>query len=495
MTATAALPEHAPAVAAVSRRFTGRLLGPLTVTILGGVLRLVDLGRPHALVFDETYYAKDGASLLAFGYERTAIDKLDKKILESDGTLDPAWWTDAPSYVVHPPVGKWLIAAGEAVFGVTPTGWRIATAILGTLTIWLVARAVLRMTGSAIWGTVAGLLIAIDGIAIVMSRTAVLDGMLAFFVVAAFACLLVDRDWVRQGRTPGSWWRPWRMTAALCLGLACGVKWSGIWFVAAFGILTVLWDASRRRRGGDSLPFALLRSAVPAAVTMLGIVLLVYVATRGGWLASDNGWSRNWDSSGGPLAALRSLLHYHSEMWSFHNNLTSPHSYQSSAFGWLVQARPTSFYYESEGLQCESGQCAQAVTALGNPLIWWAGVLAVLHQVWRWAAHRDWRSGAVLAAVLAGWAPWLLFPDRTIFTFYAVVVVPFLVMALTLSLAAVARPGTQPDSTHDSRLRVALVAVFLLACVGVSAFFYPLWSAEVIDYATWSQRMWLPTWV
>jgi dolichyl-phosphate-mannose--protein O-mannosyl transferase len=182
-------------------------------------------------------------------------------------------------------------------------------------------------------------------------------------------------------------------------------------------------------------------------------------------------------------------------MWSFHNNLTSPHSYQSSAFGWLVQARPTSFYYESEGLQCESGQCAQAVTALGSPLIWWAGVLAVLHQVWRWAAHRDWRSGAVLAAVLAGWAPWLLFPDRTIFTFYAVVVVPFLVMALTLSLAAVARPGTQPDSTHDSRLRVALVAVFLLACVGVSAFFYPLWSAEVIDYATWSQRMWLPTWV
>lgn len=495
MTATAVPIAPAPAGESHGRRLTGRILGPLAVTVLGGVLRLVDLGRPHALVFDETYYAKDGASLLAFGYERTAVDKVDKKILGSDGTLDPGWWNDAPSYVVHPPVGKWLIAAGESVFGVTPTGWRIAAAILGTLTIWLVARAVLRMTGSAIWGTVAGLLIAIDGIAIVMSRTAVLDGMLAFFVVAAFACLLVDRDWARQGRTPGGWWRPWRLSAAMCLGLACGVKWSGIWFVAVFGVMTVLWDVSRRRRDGASLLPSLVRVAVPAAVTMLGIVLVVYVATWAGWLASDSAWSRTWDPSGGPLAALKSLLHYHSEMWSFHNNLTSPHSYQSSAFGWLIQARPTSFYYESEGLQCDSGQCAQAVTALGNPLIWWAGVLALLHQAWRWIAHRDWRSGAVLAGVLAGWAPWLLFPDRTIFTFYAVVVIPFVVMALTMSLAAVARPTDGLDPRYDGRLRVALVATFLLACVAVSAFFYPLWAGQVIDYAAWSQRMWLPTWV
>ena len=126
--------------------------------------------------------------------------------------------------------------------GATPLGWRLAVAILGTLTILLVARAVLRMTGSALWCTVAGLLMAIDGMAIVMSRTAVLDGILTFFVVAAFACLLVDRDWARAGRTAGYWWRPWRWLAAVSLGLACGVKWSGIWFVAAFCVMTVLWD-------------------------------------------------------------------------------------------------------------------------------------------------------------------------------------------------------------------------------------------------------------
>lgn len=493
---SATMAAAAPAVDEKQRRgprLTGRWLGPLAVTALGGILRFQNLAQPHAFVFDETYYAKDGLSLLTFGYEQGFVDKANDKILSSDGTIDPSWFTDEASYIVHPPVGKWLIAGGEAVFGATPLGWRVAVALFGTLTILLLARAVLRMTGSALWGTAAGLLLAIDGMAIVMSRTAVLDGLLTFFVVGAFACLLVDRDWARTGRTPGSWWRPWRWLAAVSLGLACGVKWSGIWFVAAFAIMTVLWDVSRRRRRGESMVTAFLRDAVPTALTMLPIVVLVYLATWTGWFLSVDAWDRTWDDSGGPVAALKSLFHYHAEMWNFHNNLTSEHSYQSSAFGWLVQARPTSFYYEGTGVGCGSGQCAQAVTALGNPVIWWAGTLAVLYQLWRWISHRDWRSGAVLAGIAAAWIPWLLFPDRTIFTFYAVVLAPFLVAALTLSLAAVATPPA--DRVSDQKLRIGVVAGFLLLCVAASAFFYPIWSSEMIDYSAWSARMWWPTWV
>ncbi len=480
-----------PASAGARRRFTGRWAGPLAVTVLGGALRFADLGKPHAFVFDETYYAKDGLSLLRFGYEQGFAGKVDKKILAGDGTIDPSWFNGEASYVVHPPVGKWLIAAGEALFGATPFGWRVAVALFGTLTILVLARAVVRMTGSALWGTAAGLLLAIDGMAIVMSRTAVLDGLLTFFIVLAFAFLLVDRDWSRSGRTPGNWWRPWRLAAAGALGLACAVKWSGIWFVAVFLIMTVLWDVGRRRRDGERWLPALVGDAVAAGVTMLAVILVVYVAAWYGWFLSDAGWDRQWDPAGGPLAALRSLLHYHAEMWGFHTNLTSAHSYQSSALGWLVQARPTSFYYEGTATACPSGRCAEAVTALGNPLIWWTGVLALLYQAWRWLAHRDWRAGAVLAGVLAGWVPWLLFPDRTIFTFYAVVIAPFVVAALTLSLSEFVN---RPPERHR-RARVVGVAVFLLACVGLSAFFYPIWSAGLIDYTAWSARMWLPTWV
>ena len=36
---------------------------PLLVTLLGGLLRFWNLGRPDAVVFDETYYAKDAWSM------------------------------------------------------------------------------------------------------------------------------------------------------------------------------------------------------------------------------------------------------------------------------------------------------------------------------------------------------------------------------------------------------------------------------------------------
>ncbi len=457
--------------------------GPLAVALIGGILRFADLGRPRAIVFDETYYLKDALSLLRFGYERQAIDKANEIILASNGdwrTLDV--FKDSAAFVVHPPFGKWTIAVGEWLFGVTPFGWRFSVALLGTLSILMIARIARRLTRSDLIGTLAGLLLALDGVHLVMSRTAVLDNVLMFWVLAAFGCLLLDRDRTRSRLTglvdrfglasvsttygPSMGWRPWRWAAGISLGLACGVKWSGIWFVAAFGILAVLWDVAARRAVGVRRPWAgmLLRDGAPAVLMIVGSAVVVYVATWFGWFRSTDAWGRNWADEQPSLvpASLRSLWHYHGEAWNFHNNLRSPHSYQSSAFGWLVQARPTSFFYESydRGQNgCTADKCAAEVLALGNPIIWWAGLVALLHQTWRWAARRDWRSGAVLAGVLAGWAPWLFWPDRTIFTFYTVAFVPFIAVALAMSLGSMVGPRAAGVDLAAAGRRVGWPAV------------------------------------
>ncbi len=468
-------------------------VGPVAVTILAALLRLPDLARPRALVFDETYYAKDALALLLFGHEREAKEKANELLLACNGDLDCAAdvFKDSPSYVVHPPFGKWVIGAGEWAFGADPFGWRISVAVLGILSVLLLARIVRRMTGSNLLGTIAGLLLAIDGVAIALSRTALLDGVLAFLVLVAFGCLVLDR-------TTSAPWRLWRWAAAIALGLACGVKWSGLWFVVAFGLLTAFWDWGRRRQRGEPHAFtrALVRDALPTALIWLPLLLVTYLATWYGWFTSS-GYLRTWalDNGGhtGVEGALRSLAHYHSQAYSFHTGLTTEHSYQANAWGWPVLARPTSFFYESEGLDCGGDQCAQEVIALGNPVIWWAGVLALLHQVWRWAAVRDWRAGAVLCGFLAGWAPWLLYQERTVFSFYSIVFLPFLIMALTFSLGGVL--GTAADSRDRRGNGAVVVLAFLLLAVGVSWWFYPVWTAEVITYSQWQMRMWLPTWV
>lgn len=492
-------------------------IGPLVVTVVAGVLRFTDLGRPDALIFDETYYVKDALALLRFGYERNAVDGADALILEQDGRWDAVEvFQDSASFVVHPPVGKWVIAAGEWAFGVTPFGWRFAVALLGTLSVLMTARIMRRLTRSDLVGTVAGLLVALDGLHLVMSRSALLDLTLMFWVLAAFGALLLDRDAVRRRadawRTlwegqpmavgPGFGVRPWRIAAGVALGLACGTKWSGLWYVALLGLLCVFWDLQVRRALGVRRPVVgvLLRDAGPALLSLVGLAALVYVATWAGWLLSDGGYDREWAATNpGPgwlpgvvPDALRSLAEYHRAAWAFHVGLDSPHSYRSSAWSWPFMSRPTSFSYDTTG-SCGTNSCAAEVLALGNPVIWWAGLLALGHHAWRAVAGLDWRSGALLAGYLAGWLPWMVFHNRTIFTFYAVVLVPFLAGMLAMSLAALAGGPQAPEARRRNGTLAA--AGVLLAVVAAAWYLHPIWTGQVLTYDQWHWRMWMPTWV
>ena len=476
-------------------------LGPVLAAVVGGVLRLWELGRPDSFVFDETYYAKDALGLLRFGTEQDFVEGADQLILDSDGdwrALDV--FTGDPSFVVHPPFGKWLIAAGEATLGMTPTGWRIVVALLGVAAVVLLGRIVRRLTRSDLLGTIAAGLLALDGIAIVMSRTAVLDGLLMFFVLAAFGALLIDRDRTANryctASDPGwTWWRPWRLAAGLLLGLAISIKWSGLWYLVAFGLLTVFWEWRSRRRAGvlDAWRSTVLQDAVPAFLSLVGVAAVAYLATWTGWLATDTGWGRDAAAPEGSLLPqpLAALWEYHRQMYGFHVGLSSEHSYQSPAWGWLLQARPTSFFYEGDLVGCGQEPCSAAVNAVGNPVIWWAGTLALLHQAYRAVFVRDWRAGAVVVAFLAGWAPWLLYPDRTIFAFYSVVFVPYVVAALTLSLGQLLGDGR--DRHHKTR--VAAVGAFLVLVVLAAWWFAPIWLGAEIPTDDWRQRMWLPTWI
>ena len=107
-------------------------IGPLAVAAIGGFLRFWKLDRPHHLVFDETYYVKQGVSYLKVGYElagRTDLKKPDDLFNRGNTNV----FATTPDFVVHPPVGKWMISVGEMIFGTTnPWGWRFSSAVCGT---------------------------------------------------------------------------------------------------------------------------------------------------------------------------------------------------------------------------------------------------------------------------------------------------------------------------------------------------------------------------
>lgn len=512
------LGERAMALGATATARLWGWLGPLAVTLLAGVLRFTNLSRPNALVFDEFHYVPQAWTLLEFGYEAAWQDDVDVKEVFPTGEI--TGYTTDPAYVIHPPVGKWMIALGIRLFGTTPFGWRFAAALVGTLTVLILARSARRLFSSTALGTLAGLLLAIDGVHLVLSRSALLDVFLTFFVVAAFACLLADRDASRRRLAaraaaafaatgtlsawgPSARWRWLRLAAGVLLGLACATKWSGVYFLAAFGLLTVAWDLTARHRLGVRRWAAagVLRDGVPAFLAMVPVAALTYLAGWWSWFATSGGYHRQWavqnpdDGVQWLPPALRSWVDFHRMMFESANNITSEHSYQSSPFTWLLQIRPTVFYsdrIEPGQDACGADSCIAVITSLGNPVLWWSATLAIGVAVYLLASARDWRAGAALVGIAAGWLPWLPYTERTVFTFYTVVIAPWMVLTLVYGLHAVL-DGTADDPRRRRVARWAVAALVVLMVV-VSAFFYPVWTAVPMSDESFHGRIWNPSW-
>ena len=507
-------------------------VAPLIVAAVGGFLRFWQLGRPNSLIFDETYYVKQGYSFLQYGYERRVAASIKTPdALFTHGTLN-VFGTEG-DLVVHPPVGKWVIAVGEQIFGATSSfGWRFSVALLGTLSILMIGRAARRMFGSTLLGTIAAILLAFDGHHFVHSRTGLLDLIVMFWAFAAFCALLIDRDHSRgvlarkvgarqaapvqpggthattrhTGMVFGPWlgWRPWRWVAGICLGLATGTKWSGLFFVIAFVLMTIFWDVGARRAAGVRRWWwgALVLDGLYAGLLTVSLTVSVYIASWGGWFASKTAYDRQWAATHHATTfawvpdPLRSLWQYHQEMYSFHVNVTSDHPYKTNPWSWLIQGRPTSFYYDGpkkgqEG--CLVAQCTKAITSLGTPTLWWGATIAVVVLLFMWALRRDWRAGAILAGFAGGYLPWFNYQHRTIFSFYAVAFVPFVVLAVTYVLGL----GIGGPNASPSRRKIGLLmaGIFVVTTVACFAFFYPIYTAQVIPFSQWQMRMWLPSWI
>ena len=181
---------------------------PLIVVMIAGTVRFHQLGSPERCYFDETYYYYD------------ARDYLEQ------GTED--------SFAVHPPVGKWLIAAGLTAFGTDADSpeeqaivveddnclvdeeeepnpevrareaadafaRRAPSAFFGTgavLVVYFIGLRLFRRRSAALLGAA---MLGVDGLAITMSRISMLDIFLQFFVVLGVLALLIDRDRMWSG--------------------------------------------------------------------------------------------------------------------------------------------------------------------------------------------------------------------------------------------------------------------------------------------------------
>jgi dolichyl-phosphate-mannose--protein O-mannosyl transferase len=420
-------------------------IAPILIAIAAFLVRIINLGSPKGLVFDEVYYVDGARDLLKYGVE----------VNDSN-----------PEFIVHPPVGKWLIASGIKLFGDNEFGWRFASAVFGTLLILLFARLVHVLFYSPLLTALAAALMALDGLLLVHSRTALLDLFLTFFTL--LGVLL--------------WHRNRHIWAGIAFGLAIGCKWSAIYFVAIIGLVAVYRILIAHDIRKTLKPIA-------AKFAQYGLLpVFVYTLTWAGWFMSDRGWSRQ--SSKNPLS---SWIHYHSEMLNFHTGLTATHPYQANPWSWLIMGRPTSFFYDSPK-GCSAENCAQEVLALGTPLLWWVGSIAIAVVVGYWIKslinHRiDNAANLVVLGLAAGYLPWFAMQQRTVFTFYAIIIEPFLILAIVYCAKLLLASGLK---SVVSQSIVGSVLALIVVCF---LYFIPLFTGQIITYEDWNLRMWFESWI
>ena len=559
-------------------------IATVVTTLIAAFTRLWNLGSPHEIMFDETYYVKDAYSIWHLGYEGTWAQNANASFVRGNfSTLSPE-----ASFVVHPPLGKWLIATGMELTGPASSwGWRLAVALAGIATVFLLCRLVWRLFPSPLLVGLAGLFLAIDGVGITESRIGLLDGFIGLFALAAVYCIVRDRQSQREriarllegtaagALAPKAGWRPWMISAGVLLGCACSVKWSGLYLLATIGIMTVIWDGTALRAVKAKVwkLETLVSRGWGNFMRLVPVAGVTYLLSWFGWFMNPSAYKHGWAAAeraagrGSWLPdSIADFIEYHRAIYKFHVGLSTPHSYMAKPSGWLLQMRPTSFYWQSndtlgaDAYQCDTRNCVRAITSIGNIPIWWAAFVAVFVVVAYVALKRDWRGWVVLAGYIGLYLPWFMYWDRTIFTFYTVAFVPFVVLALTVALGwgiglldgdgvvtagsggsagsgsagatgsagaagADASDGSASDDVaaketnakgnlkdelgaylgggqvlgkdYDPSMFMGLIltGIIALAAVVFAFLWWPIWTAQVVDYNFWLWHMLFKSWI
>ncbi|MXO66132.1 phospholipid carrier-dependent glycosyltransferase [Altericroceibacterium endophyticum] len=418
------------------------LMWNILLAIVFFTLCLIRLTTPSSIYFDEEHYVPAARTLLALA---------------------------KPVNVEHPLLGKTLIAAGIALFGDNSFGWRIFSALGGTLALFAGMRAMWFARQTAFASLATGLLLITAFPLFVLSRIAMLDIFMAAFVLASLWMLAAAIRYPDRAR--------FRLVlAGILLGMALGTKWNAAPLAILPGVAFLLlrWRSmgtafpSPRSLWMTSYGKPIEGISLAEAAMWLGLLpIVIYMLT----------FSPAFFYAQEPLSPF-GLVAHHRHMLALQEQVIAAHPYQSTWWEWVLDLRPIWFLYEPvDGAQ-------RGVFLTGNPLVMWLGIPAFVWCIW--AAFRYNRCDCLALAILYATSIlfWIVAPKPVQFYYHYLLPSCFLMGALALAL----------DHFWQSANKWLPLTV-LSGSLAIFIYFWPILSAAPLEndqaFTAWT---WLPRW-
>lgn len=394
---------------------------------------------------------------------------------EMPTTAQPSWWNstyfdeiyhartaweflhaESPYETSHPPLGKVLMSWGIAIFGMTPFGWRFAGAIAGVLmlaAIYLICKQLTKDTRISIF---ASCLLALDCMHLTQTQIATIDSFPVLFILFAYFFMLrfLQSDWRSEKRSHVLFDLG---CSGLFMGLSIASKWIGVYAGAGLAVLffwhgfRIIMLEYREHRALDLLePGKKISPNSTVWLVFLKICfwcLLFFVLVPG----------MIYSVSYVPYFASRhfnSLKDYFSALWTSQQSMLSYHStpglgmdhpFYSPWYEWPIIGKP--MFYAAKSY-IFNDELSYSIFCIGNPVIWWLAIPAVIIAVWLWIRNRtelldapekplpvssalDTSLVFLLIGFLAQYLPWTLVPRGT-YIYHYFASVPFLILIISI---------------------------------------------------------------
>ena len=431
------------------------------ILLLAFFTRFWRLGIPDTYHFDEVYHAFTA-----------------KEMLLGNPAAWEFWNTPPAGFAyewTHPPLAKLFMAGGMIIFGMNPFGWRFFGALAGVGIIFLVYHLCKKLFHSQFVALTASLLLIFESLLFVQSRIGMNDAYFIFFILLSLWFLLC-----RRFSLSGLFW-----------GFSLASKWTALYaiFIYAFFFIHEYLQKPRSERQ------EFIKKMIIAGPIFFGLVpFIIYLLSYTPFFfVSDPGISEHIDRQSGVVkieqSLCRPILSYdfcdklaivwnvNQQMYWYHTRLKATHSYQSLWYTWPLDLRPVYYYVGNFG-----DKIAQ-IYALGNPAIFWPGILAVVLAIYQLIKKPTFALGLILTAYLGFWLPWSLSP-RIMFLYHYTPSVIFLAILLAIVL----------KNLWVLKTGKVLVLGYLLLVIATFIYFYPHVAAVPVSTTFNDSYFWLNTW-